>query len=136
MKILSVNDWWLGVVFVVCAICIQVFLNIFCRLAPSNVMLQPVSHLCLQPISNSDSTAESTSNQADKTPTASVINPNLMQVCSYSNRPFGVVAYIILGAGGLGSLIGPVKSNTVSPTARPRCDVSSELCCTGTKSWK
>ena len=28
---------------------------------------------------------------------------------------------------------GPVKSNTMSPTARHRCDVSSELCCSVAK---
>ena len=32
-----------------------------------------------------------------------------------------------------GSILGPLKSDTVSPTARHRCDVSSELCCPGVK---
>ena len=32
-----------------------------------------------------------------------------------------------------GSIPGPVKSDTVSPTARHRCDVSSELCSPGAK---
>ena len=32
-----------------------------------------------------------------------------------------------------GSIPGPVKSNTVQPTARHRCDVSSELCCSVAK---
>ena len=31
----------------------------------------------------------------------------------------------------LGSITGLVKSDTVSPTARLHCDVSSELCCSG-----
>ena len=31
---------------------------------------------------------------------------------------------------------GSVKSNTVSPTARHRCDVFSALCCPGAKPWK
>ena len=33
----------------------------------------------------------------------------------------------------LGSILGQVKSVTMAPTARHRCDVSSELCCSGTK---
>ena len=32
-----------------------------------------------------------------------------------------------------GSIPGPVKLDTVSPTIRHRCDVSSELCCPGAK---
>ena len=32
-----------------------------------------------------------------------------------------------------GSIPGPVKSDTVSPTTRHRCDVSSELCSPGAK---
>ena len=32
-----------------------------------------------------------------------------------------------------GSIPGSVKSDTVSPTVRHRCDVSWELCCTGAK---
>ena len=32
------------------------------------------------------------------------------------------------------SITGAVKSDTVSPTARHHCDVSSELCCPGAKS--
>ena len=35
-----------------------------------------------------------------------------------------------------GSIPGSVKSDTASPTARYRCDVSSELCCPGAKSRK
>ena len=31
----------------------------------------------------------------------------------------------------MGSIHGPVKSDTVSPSARLRCDVSSELRCSG-----
>ena len=31
------------------------------------------------------------------------------------------------------SIPGPVKPNTVSPTARQHCDVSSDLCCPGVK---
>ena len=42
-----------------------------------------------------------------------------------------VVNDIAIGAGGLGSIPGTMKSDTVSPTARHRCDVSSELCCPG-----
>ena len=34
-------------------------------------------------------------------------------------------------AGSLGSIPGPVESNAVSPMARCRCDVSSEMCCPG-----
>ena len=34
----------------------------------------------------------------------------------------------------IGSLPGSVKSDTVSPAVRHRCDVSSELCCSGVKS--
>ena len=32
-----------------------------------------------------------------------------------------------------GSILGPVKPDTVSPTASPFCDVSSELCRRGAK---
>ena len=35
----------------------------------------------------------------------------------------------------LGSIPLPVKSNTLYPTARHRCDVSSELRCPGDKPW-
>ena len=38
-----------------------------------------------------------------------------------------------IGAGGLASIPGPVKSDTVSPTARHRCNVTLELCCPGAK---
>ena len=47
------------------------------------------------------------------------------------NRP--IVEHITIGSGGLGSIPGSVKSDTVSPTARHRYDVSSELCCPGAK---
>ena len=42
-----------------------------------------------------------------------------------------VVLDIATGAGD--SIPEPVKSATVSPIARHRCDVSSELCCPGAK---
>ena len=35
--------------------------------------------------------------------------------------------------GGPGSIPVPFKSNTLSPAAHHRCDVSSELCCPGVK---
>ena len=45
------------------------------------------------------------------------------------NRPFNaVVKRIALGTDCLDSISGPVKSDKVLPTARHRCDVSSELC--------
>ena len=36
---------------------------------------------------------------------------------------------IASGAGNYGSISGPVKSDAMSPAARHRCDVSSELYC-------
>ena len=45
-----------------------------------------------------------------------------------------VVKHITIGAGGLGSILKPVKSDTVSPTARQRCAVASQLCCPGAMS--
>ena len=33
----------------------------------------------------------------------------------------------------MGFIPGPVKTDKLSPTARHRCDVSSELCCPGAK---
>ena len=44
-----------------------------------------------------------------------------------------VVQDIAIGAEGVGSIPGPVKSDTVSLPARHRCDVSSELCCRGAR---
>ena len=44
-----------------------------------------------------------------------------------------VINHIAIGTEVLGMIPGPVKSNTMSPTARRRCDVSSELCCPGAK---
>ena len=41
-----------------------------------------------------------------------------------------------ISVGGLGSIPSPVKPDTVSPTARHCCDISQELCCTGTKPWR
>ena len=44
------------------------------------------------------------------------------------------IVKILLLVRKVGGLIpGPVKLDTVSPTARHRCDVSSELCCPGAK---
>ena len=42
-----------------------------------------------------------------------------------------VFKHIATGAVSLGFNSRLVKSGTVSPTARHRCDVSSELCCSG-----
>ena len=49
-------------------------------------------------------------------------------------RIFNLFKDIADVAGGLGSIPGPVRSDTVSPTARYCCDVSSELCCPDAKS--
>ena len=50
------------------------------------------------------------------------------------HRLAGVVSeHITISPRDLGSIPGPVISDTVSPTARHRCDVSSELCCPGAK---
>ena len=40
-----------------------------------------------------------------------------------------VAEHIAVGVGSVGSIPLQVKSDTVSPTACHRCDVSSELCC-------
>ena len=39
--------------------------------------------------------------------------------------------HIPIGAGGLASFPGSVKSDTMLPTARLRCDISSQLCYPG-----
>ena len=41
---------------------------------------------------------------------------------------FCIVTFHVIGKS-LGSILRPVKSDTVLPTTRHRCDVSSELCC-------
>ena len=53
-----------------------------------------------------------------------------IEINNYSSKIFGVmVENSAVGAGGLGLIPRPVKSDTVSPTARHRSHVSSELCC-------
>ena len=56
---------------------------------------------------------------------------NLVDCCYESAGT--AVKDVAVCAGGLGSIAGPVKSETGSPTAQHHCDVSSELCCPGTK---
>ena len=61
-----------------------------------------------------------------------MISIAIFKVMSYGNCPVSsVVTHITISAGGLGfdSLAGQI--DTVSPTARYRCDVSSELFCPG-----
>ena len=49
-------------------------------------------------------------------------------------QPVGVVVKdTAIGAGGLGFGSRALKSDTLSPVVRHRCDVSSELCCIGAK---
>ena len=48
----------------------------------------------------------------------------------FKNQLLGVVVIDTAdGSGGVGSIPMPVESNTVSPTTRHLCDVSSGLCC-------
>ena len=44
-----------------------------------------------------------------------------------------VVKNIAIGAGGLGSIPGSVRSDTALPTALFCCNISSKLCCPGAK---
>ena len=58
-----------------------------------------------------------------------------MKTSTSIHCPGGVVLKdIALSAEVLGSLLKPVKSDALLPTARYRCDVSSELCCPSAKS--
>ena len=43
---------------------------------------------------------------------------------------------IAIVARGLGLILGPVKLDKVSPTARHRCHLSSELCCPDAEQWR
>ena len=58
---------------------------------------------------------------------------NKMQLLIYYRPIIPVVKTLLSIPEVLGSIPVPLKSNTVSPTFRHRCDVSSELCCPGVK---
>ena len=55
----------------------------------------------------------------------------MLLLISY-NYVVAVVQDMTNGAGAVGLIPGPVKSDTMLPPARQRCDVSSELCCPDT----
>ena len=58
------------------------------------------------------------------------LNFKIRKKMSGSNPSYGVIAENIdIGAGGHGSIPGQIKPYRVSPTARYRCDVSSEKRC-------
>ena len=54
-------------------------------------------------------------------------------IIKFSEPVGGVIRDVDVGAGGFGSIPRPVKSDTVSSPARHRCDVLSELYCSGAK---
>ena len=59
---------------------------------------------------------------------------NFLQPVVIFLQPVGfVVTDIANGAGGRGTILGPVESDSGPPSARHHCDVSSELCYPGAK---
>ena len=61
--------------------------------------------------------------------TSAVNAPFIFTHVKQTNEPVGVVLKgVALSAEIRGSIPGPLKSDTLSPTVRHRCDVSSELC--------
>ena len=62
----------------------------------------------------------------------------VIEVCAamFSGLPVDLTVTFLSVPEILGSITGPVKSDTVSPTAEHRCDVTPELCWPGAKPWR